>query len=698
MKKGNGLPSSGERTGEPSFISQIREQLEALRKMYEAVDTEPDYSGVWTDPDFAKLPQDVQDSLRQEYGAPVEARPSPENAATIDALREELNARKRMYEAVQTPPDYSDTWNGSEFLALPPDVQKKVRAEFPDVPTPPAKEPRRPSAQAMPPRQAERTELAEPQEQQTERAERPERPKKREFESYGIAADKETGKLIVVENFKERDKKPDGPYRDKRVRTGISIPGSLASAVAQDQRIAAELVDFCASLREKLDEKGVKIYLDRPENEPEKVRPKWKYYVDKKMVEEALRLEDFPPEIAELVKTDEHYFRDPSWKKWFGRMMQAKREAIISAGLAEWAKNKAPAAKNAEEKEDQPVTDEMMLENAPITDETDAKGLIEEERRAEKEKELSFSSARKIAMDLIVSLTELYPLPDKTEKFLEHLDRFAESFLEMHYKQRPKMPASARLTTGELKDAVREALRDFFSDSPEVLSAVPEEPVIVEETPRSAPESARAVNVQAEMETKVSPAYQALRLEAGRIRSEVDLDNFVTELSVKAKDADPEVRQAATTLLVEIDHGQIGPVSETRRTGFERSEAEREFFKTHPLLDRRNIEMTNDGRAVIYLDRLHANEALTRTVRLLVLDALSEDKAESKLVEQIGTYMYKILGRRKADLELSKRFKDSVAELNFSNGELVIKDTKKLFDIIHKAADYFSQNPPIGGG
>src|SRR5687767_772064 len=130
MSRKQGGPPSGERTGEPSFISQTREALEALRQMYQTMGQEPDYSSVWENDDFKALPPDQQDALKREFGAPVEARFSDEEQTALDEIRGELNARRSMFDAVQAPPDFSDTWNSDHFKALTPEAQKRLREEF----------------------------------------------------------------------------------------------------------------------------------------------------------------------------------------------------------------------------------------------------------------------------------------------------------------------------------------------------------------------------------------------------------------------------------------------------------------------------------------------------------------------------------------------------------------------------------------
>lgn len=182
-------------------------------------------------------------------------------------------------------------------------------------------------------------------------------PLKRVFKQYRIAHDGINDKLIIVEDVDVYDD-AKGAYEPKLgIPTKIGIPQvrlpdgkTLEERILAKSEVGSAVVEAATEVRTKLDENGLKLFLDEarwdiPKEQAQSERSavvnkdgsvkrlylKWKYKIDEKQqAKDFLDLSEVPDGILKLLKEDKDYWKRPEWKKWFGVQMQKKREEIIS--------------------------------------------------------------------------------------------------------------------------------------------------------------------------------------------------------------------------------------------------------------------------------------------------------------------------------------------------------------------------------
>lgn len=312
-------------------VAEAEEQLiEPVVKMYESLSQDPDLSHIWESEAFQLLPEAVQRALRAKYegaadrsadgGEGVEAKGigggavAPEQNEPVEpapALKRRLDEIKA--ESGGDRPNYSDVWKSEGFRALPEEVRDGLRFEYGD-------------------------------------------PLKRQFREYALQFDEGSGQYEILDRFEELNKTRDA-YVDKTSITAIEAPAGVEKELGKDQGLTQDFLEFCSGVRRELDEQGVKIYLDPIRDEDGDIAGqkgivrrdweddkeggkyslvKWKYYLDGKPHDgDLLDIDSLPSRIVELIKVDSRYFNKPEWRKWFGPMMQRKREEIITRRAAE---------------------------------------------------------------------------------------------------------------------------------------------------------------------------------------------------------------------------------------------------------------------------------------------------------------------------------------------------------------------------
>jgi hypothetical protein len=174
-------------------------------------------------------------------------------------------------------------------------------------------------------------------------------PLKRVFKGYRVAHDGINDKLMIVEDVDVYDD-AKGAYEPKQgIPTKIGIPESLQGRI-MEPAVSNAIVEAATEVRTKLDESGLKLFLDEarweiPTTQAQNERTavvnkdgsvkrlylKWKYKIEEtQRAKDFLDLSEVPDNILKLLKEDKDYWKRPEWKKWFGVQMQKKREEIIS--------------------------------------------------------------------------------------------------------------------------------------------------------------------------------------------------------------------------------------------------------------------------------------------------------------------------------------------------------------------------------
>lgn len=310
-------------------VTEAEAQLiKPVVEMYESMGQEPDLSHIWESEAFQLLPAAAQRALRAKYeaaadssadgGGEVETKGTDEGVLAPEQNEpvEPVGALKRRLDEIKAGagggrPNYSDVWKSAGFRALREEVRDGLRFEYGD-------------------------------------------PLKRQFREYALQLDEGSGQYDILDRFEELNKARDA-YVDKTSITAIEAPTGIAEQLGKDQEATQEFLEFCSSVRRELDEQGVKIYLDPirggdiagrkgiierdwrdGDDEGKYSLVKWKYYLDGKPHDgDLLDIDSLPSRIVELIKADSRYFNKPEWRKWFGPMMQRKREEIITRRAGE---------------------------------------------------------------------------------------------------------------------------------------------------------------------------------------------------------------------------------------------------------------------------------------------------------------------------------------------------------------------------
>ncbi|HTM68813.1 MAG TPA: hypothetical protein VL426_05970, partial [Candidatus Binatia bacterium] len=304
-------PSSAEKAVERAR-GAVSDQIERIVKMARSMKMEPDLSPVWDGEEFRGLPPETQAEViakakKEGYATPEPAAPAaPEHKESeqdtrTEGVRGQITRIAKMARSMKMEPDLSPVWDGADFKSLPADLQDAVRAWAADQGFPTGTE----AAAAEPEPASEPA----PQSRETrETKERREGPK-RKFMRYRVLQDNDG--FAVHEDYQEWDDEAKA-YRTKTLKTSIGFTGPLLEKLNTDADVADTVAGFAGQVRGELDADGVKIFIDRPKNDPEKLYPKWKYTLEGKTVQEPIKLDDIPPELVTLVKSDRDYFRSPA--------------------------------------------------------------------------------------------------------------------------------------------------------------------------------------------------------------------------------------------------------------------------------------------------------------------------------------------------------------------------------------------------
>jgi hypothetical protein len=198
-----------------------------------------------------------------------------------------------------------------------------------------------------------------------------------------------------------------------------------------------------------------------------------------------------------------------------------------------------------------------------------------------------------------------------------------------------------------------------------------------------------------EPEKKETPAdgtYRALRHDLDAIADPQELEQFVFSLRELKKSGLDTVASGADKLLSDIEFGKAGALSETRLTGLQRSAKEKDFFRQHPALDRRNVQRLDDGRVVAHIDREKPTEAISRLLRGAVDDALESNglAGDEVIAIKISDYLLGIVTGRNPNGQVIARFTRDLAAFDERAEELTVKNIDKLGGVIANLAKEIS--------
>ncbi len=358
MDKKSGTPEGGR--DERSLVQTIEERIHALLKMAETAKIEPAdlLEEVWESEDFQRLSEGAKADLRAKAGVKAmdgEKAESTRKSADIDIgsdsrtswIAEQVSALVKLYATSGETPDLSVIWNGEDFEKLPEDVRRAAK-EWVASKYGIADE----TVEA-----AAETPSEKPAAQETPENGRGRKPKRREFVSYRLERDGDA--LVVAEDYDEWDETTE-KYVRRATKTAIALPQAVAESAAADRTAAEKFVAFVNDARRDLDRRGVKLFFDCPPDAPEKICPKWKYFVEGRKKEEPLNVEDLqiPEDVLAAVKADPKNFYHgikKSYDAWFGPQMQKKREGIISERTAAHFRPKTEDVAKPEAREAEPA-------------------------------------------------------------------------------------------------------------------------------------------------------------------------------------------------------------------------------------------------------------------------------------------------------------------------------------------------------
>ena len=242
-----------------------------------------------------------------------------------------------------------DIWTSAPFASLSLSEQEALRARYGtgkvvETPKPVAEAPKEAAPRAE-----------QPATNAPERRENGKPPLKRVFKHYRVAHDGINDKLVIVEDVDVYDDTKQAYEPKQGITTKIGIPESLQGRIMTEPEIGQAIVEAAAEVRTKLDENGLKLFLDEarweiPAEQAKNERAavvekdgsvkrlylKWKYKIDEKQhAKDFLELSEVPADVLKLLKEDKDYWTRPEWKKWFGVQMQKKREEIITEKILE---------------------------------------------------------------------------------------------------------------------------------------------------------------------------------------------------------------------------------------------------------------------------------------------------------------------------------------------------------------------------
>ncbi|MFA6603550.1 MAG: hypothetical protein WCT10_01755 [Patescibacteria group bacterium] len=297
-------------------------------------------------------------------------------------VEERLKVVAGLYAAGGAKPDFSSIWQDEDFLKLDETAQADLKARYAaDQTEPETFEETRPENEPAPePRQPEKRENVERTRQ---------RPNKWVFQNYLLKPDRETGGFLIFETKQRLNEQTGQPEITRHPqRTAIRLPEALAAQITSGEVSPEEMLAYCEKLRRSLDGKenegGLRLHFDPQRSQddaPDVWLPKWKYgrkeisgsksqlvpqyqminIGEEPWIEKKSRSADpdiLPPNLNQIANDywregGRQYWREnQTWKDWYGKALQRKREDIITAELNRGGFGVAAAAET-----DRPATE-----------------------------------------------------------------------------------------------------------------------------------------------------------------------------------------------------------------------------------------------------------------------------------------------------------------------------------------------------
>lgn len=446
-----------------------------------------------------------------------------------------------------------------------------------------------------------------------------------------------------------------GEYRNNIRNTAINLTENLTSKLQGNEVSADEVVAQCNAVRAKLDEKGVKVFFDGKNG---KLYPKWKYLVGEGVRSEAIT--DVPAEIMTLVRTNPDYFKTPEYKNWFGPRMQNKREQVISDVLAESYPDKVNKETGGE------MVQTQAAEHTRLRD-----------------------AYQLAAAGLADKLARRFELPAQIKEYVDEVVGFGDILFKV---QRGNMHEN------ELKGIVRDVMKRRFAEDEEALQKIDavlpqpkevpfaESPAPVKAAPQAEPEVSLPEQNEAITDDEhaffkeVSETVTEYHELAAGVADVEGMDRFVQQLAKEASQGSPARQKGIRQVLVAIDQGAFGEVSEQRLTGLVRNEAEKAFFAERPELNLRNVRKGDDRTLFAHIDAFAPTDGVQRIIKRLLEGCLSDADAENpQKVGKIASFMTTVLtGNDPRHEAMRAALTRTVIEYNDADHQLVFKDIEKL--------------------
>jgi len=292
---------------------------------------------------------------------PKRTRPEAEAAqgAVTNDAEEQLKAIAGLYAGGGAKPDFSSVWQDEVFINLSESEQKRLREKYAGESIEQAAIETPPGSEAAPQVQRqERTETTEGSRQ---------RPKTWVFQNYQLKPDRKTNGFLIFEKKKRFNDETDEYETSRRPQqTAIRVSEDLAARILAGEVRPEEVIDFCENVRRHLDgpEKsgGLRLLFDRTDPDDKTPRlPIWKYYPEEIPADRRFDFnrepidvgnepwadkrdkidspDTLPPNLFKIAddywrRNGKEYWRDQTWRDWYGRTLQIKREDIITKQLA----------------------------------------------------------------------------------------------------------------------------------------------------------------------------------------------------------------------------------------------------------------------------------------------------------------------------------------------------------------------------
>ena len=253
-----------------------------------------------------------------------------ETPTTLDDLKSLITANVEMAREIALEPDLSAIWADPAYLALDDASRVMLHAwvtknDYGAPPDAPVLE-ESTSPESSPSPESERKTPA------------------RKFVCYGFEKDAK-GRWYVAETYEKRIGQSD-EVENVDIKTAIVVPEELATELERggSSTLGDAYLDACETIRTELDaagDKGLKLFFDGwdPEKkeiiDPKSIKPRWKYFLPDVKERQSDDVE-VPEHILQLL-TDhpKDYFKQKEYKEWYGKLLQEKRETIITEVLTE---------------------------------------------------------------------------------------------------------------------------------------------------------------------------------------------------------------------------------------------------------------------------------------------------------------------------------------------------------------------------